>query len=31
MHSKKEKPTGVVAYLSYVRILWVYLTMIGAK
>ena len=23
MHDAKEKPTGVVAYLAYVRILWV--------
>ena len=23
MHDEKEKPTGVVAYLAYVRILWV--------
>ena len=23
MHDAKEKPTGVVAYLTYVRILWV--------
>ena len=23
MHSKKEKPTGLVAYLAYVRVLWV--------
>ena len=23
MHSKKEKPTGLVAYLVYVRVLWV--------
>ena len=23
MHDAKEKPTGVVAYLTYMRILWV--------